>query len=183
LWHRYRSTTLGTYRVDATQLAAAARRVRTACDALDEHDALLGSTRRGCRLGLELNEQVVVFSVTGLRLRGRLLGRAVTGECARSIVKIRSLLRRITREARQSDRVVRRSALASACRHVLMTPAAVYAGYAVYSRAFALSARAVRTKSGATSREASRALVRADAKNQRLPSVKQGLERFRSGCA
>lgn len=160
-----------------------ARRARTACDALDKRDALLRQTRRGCRLGLELNEQIVVFSVTCLRARGQVLGRAVTAECGRSIVKIRRLLRRITLGARQSDRVIRRSALASACRHALMTPAAVYAGYAAYSQAFALFARAVRTKAGATSREALRALVTADAKNQRLPSVKRGLEEFRSGCA
>jgi hypothetical protein len=112
-----------------------------------------------------------------------LLGRVVTGECAPSIVKIRGLLRSITLGARESDRVIRRSALASACQHALMTPGAVYAGYAAYSRAFALFARAVSTKSGVTSRGALRALVTADAENQRLPSVKRGLEEFRSGCA
>lgn len=170
--------------VDTARSAAAARRVRTACDALDERDALLRSTRRGCRLALDLNEQVAVFSVACLRSRGRLFGSAVgTGECAPSIVKIRKLLRSIPPEARQSDRVIGRSALASSCRHALMTPAAVYAGYAAYSRAYALFARAVRTKSGTTSREAWRALVRADSKNQLLPSVKRRLEEFRSGCA
>jgi hypothetical protein len=170
--------------VDAATLAAAGQPLRAACDALDRRDLLLRWTRRGCRLQLNLNQEIVVFvteCLGGKTGTERLLffGRA----CRGSIRRVSSLLLRIHRESRQGDRAVRRFALAPACRHTLITSERSYAINDAYSRAFALLGRGARTRSRRDLEEGQRLLGAADTKNQDLPSARQQLNEFRSACA
>jgi hypothetical protein len=169
--------------VDAATLAAAGRPVRAACNALDRRDLLLRWARRGCRLQLNLNQEIVVFVTeclggkTGTE-RFLFFRRA----CRGSIRRISSLLRRIHLESRQGDRAVRRSALVPACRHTLITSELSYAISDAYSRAFALLAQGARTRSRSDVEEGQRLLGAADTKNQQLPSARQQLNEFRSAC-
>jgi hypothetical protein len=170
--------------VDAATLAVAGRPLRAACNGLDGRDRLLRWTRHGCRLQLHFNRDIVVFvteCLGGKTGAGRLLvfGRA----CRGSIRRISSLMLGIHRMSRQGDRAVRRSALAPACRHTLITSELSYAISDAYSRAFALLARAATTRSRSDLEEGQRLLGAADTKNQQLPSARRQLNEFRSACA
>jgi hypothetical protein len=170
--------------VDAATLAAAGRALRAACDGLDNRDWLLKWTRRGCRLQLNLNQEIVVFVTECLGGKTGTQRLLVFGSaCRDSIRRISSLLLRIPRESRHGDRAVRRSSLAQACRHTLITSELSYTIDDAYSRAFALLARGARTRSRRDVEEGQRLLGTADTKNQQLPSAQQQLNEFRSACA
>jgi len=72
--------------VDAATFAAAARPLRAACDALDERDRQLRRTRRSCRLGLNLNQHIIVFA-TECSDGETVTERLVRGHDCRVIVK------------------------------------------------------------------------------------------------
>jgi hypothetical protein len=170
--------------VDAATLAAAGRPLRAACDAFDGSDLLLTWTKRGCRLALKLNQEIVVFVTACLGGQTGAGGPLFFGRaCLGSIRRISSLLPRIRRATRQGDRAVRRSGLTPACRHTLTTPALSYAINDADTRAFALLARGARTRSRRQLEEGQRLLGAADTKNHDLPLAQQQLNEFHSGCA
>jgi len=164
--------------VDPTTFAAAVRPFRTACNALDKDDALLARIRARCQLRTELNEYIIVFAACAVdndaadQFNG----------CLGSIRQVQKRMRMIQRQDRQTDRVIRRLALAPACRHAL-TSGRAYAIYEAYLDAFALLARAARAQDSADIDEGMRLLAAADAKNQDLPSSNQVLRQFRRSCA
>jgi hypothetical protein len=175
---RFRSTA-----VDPATFAAAARPVRAACDALDVRDGWLRQIKRSCRLTLDIDEHIIVFSSEcpdGASATERLLHEDA---CRRSIQPIPGLLRRIRRQARGSDRAIRNARLTPACQRALKRPAGGDEIYGSYSRAFGLLAQGARTRSRRDLEEGWRLLVAADAENQDLPSAKENLHEFRSGCA
>jgi len=164
--------------VDPATFAAAGRPLRTACNALDKDDSLLAQIRAECQIGLELNEYITVFAACAVEYDAPDQFKI----CLASIRQIQKRMRMIQRQGREARRVIRRLALAPACRHALTSMAAdaIYDGY---SDAFALLADAARAQDGANLDEGMRLLAAADAKNQDLPSSNQVLRQFRRSCA
>src|ERR1044072_4156205 len=119
----------------ANGFAPAARPAREACAAVSQVDPALGARGRYCSLGLDLDEQVVVFNGC---YRAVTAHEPIAGEsaCQRSFSEIPSLARRMQREARRSDRAIRRLALTPACRRALSSRAQTYELLDAYVRVF-----------------------------------------------
>jgi hypothetical protein len=167
--------------VDATTFAVAARPAYAACDQVASVDALLRPIGRYCVLGLNLDEQIIVYNAC-VRAVTRHEPIASESACERSFAQIPSLVRRMRREARNSDRVIHGSALAPACRDALIVDARTYTLLNAYSRVFtALGRVRSRVDLRADLREA---LQRLDVLNAKIPpSVGQHRRELHTRCA
>lgn len=162
---------------DAEQFSLAkfredAKPLERACDELPGSDDLMRAMRTGCRVLQEL---------TG---RGAAFGTCESNEaCRRSTRALRRFFQRAATLSRRGDRVVAaEKGLAEDCKQALATPPKSYAVYASFDEGLALLQRALRSPSPEALTRAQERLAAADEGSKGLPSGKELLERFRSGC-
>jgi hypothetical protein len=174
--------------VSTTALRGAARRatatVGVSCKAMDPHDALLGPLRRACLATFDVAAPPPCPAREPLKSTGaRGAPNVFTGSgCPAAFRQLDSELESGIRLDRAADRAVGAADISAACKAAIIHPPAVYALDRASHALFTLVSRRATTapQSGPAVQDETDEISTVE---RTVPTNRELLERFRSGCA